>query len=650
MLAFPLIRSVLMAVLALLLAALASMPFLMQSTEEATERALRHDTAWIGVHGREEYHELLRLLLEHRANPQAVPKETVFQAYEIVIARIETMGAGAFRRLALQLPEGSELLARLAAMAERLDPIMMRLPESDARQEAVTVAKSFQSEIERLSRGVFTASMDDMSESRLRLHWLQRIQRVLIALLVGGGFLLVFLLIRHNRLLVAANRAERQAAAENAFLASHDPLTRLRNRSSVLAELATRLAPGAWPVGVLMIDLDGFKPVNDVLGHKAGDALLASVATRLTLVFPADQGNVVGRFGGDEFVVVTDGLAGIDAMMERAEAALTALHAPHEIEGHRIEINATIGLAVGEGALVEASELVNQADVALIQAKARGKGITLLYEHGMGDALARRQRLEGDLAEADLDVEFSPHYQPVVDLQTGRIVAVESLARWRHPQRGMISPAEFIPAAEASGRISDIGWTILAKACRDALLMPPEVTVAVNVSAVQLMRSDFVLRVQSIMGRAGLSPRRLKLEVTESVLITDAGSVRTALEKLQALGVAVSLDDFGTGFSSLSYLSGFGFDELKIDRQFVDAMTGDDRTLAIVQAMVALARSLDMTTVGEGVETEEQELLLRALGCARGQGYRFGRPEPIEVLLQRFEHVDETRGAHRAVA
>lgn len=635
---FAFLRGPLMAILILLALALGITPFLVRSTEDAMQRALRYDVAWIGVHGREEFHQLMRALLELPPAPGRREVEAVRQAQDIFHARLETWRRGAFKRLAEQLPNGEATLAAIIAEFEALDGLLARLPAGGAAAQALAGARRIEPLVEELSRDAFTQSLDDMSRNRDRLSHLQLGQRILIIALVIGGFLLVGLLVRHNRLLAKAHGAARMAASENAFLARHDPLTRLRNRSSILAVLAEMGAgPAAKSTGcVMMIDLDGFKPINDVLGHKAGDALLTSVAERLMGLIGKLPGGSVGRFGGDEFVVVLEANPAQSPPLEVAQAVLQRLHAPHTVDGHRVSIDASIGIALQGGETLSPAEWINRADIALVRAKALGKGRALVYEDGMGEEIAARQRLESDMAEADLWAQFVPFYQPVVDLISGRIVAVETLARWRHPQRGMVSPGEFIPVAESSGRIVDIGWVILEKACRDAALLPPDVTVAVNISAVQLMRTDVHLRIDEIRRRTGLAPSRLKLEVTESVLINDARSVRTALDHMQRMGVAISLDDFGTGYSSLSYLSGFGFNELKIDRQFVHRMVEDARSLSIVQTIVALARGLDMTTVGEGIETEEQARMLLALGCVRGQGYRFGRPEPIEQLQERF--------------
>lgn len=631
------IKTALIAVLTLLTLALAAMPALIRSTEEAMGRAVKHDIAWIGVHGREEFNEVHRALLLVARDPGQAQIDRARLAYDVMTARLETWRRGAFGALAGQIDGGTGQVEAIRELMARFEAVIERLPAEDALVEGLDIIARVEPMVERMSRAAFMASLDDKSQNQMLLARLQNIQHALIVALSLGGFLLLGLLLRHNALLARAHATQKRVASENIFLATHDGLTRLKNRASVLSHLQ-KVLEGDMPnrPAVLMIDLDGFKPINDVLGHKAGDALLQSVASRLADALASSLPGIVGRFGGDEFVIVVDHVADMAAVTALGRRILADLHEPHEVEGHRVGIDASIGISFRDGSEASASDLVNSADIALVKAKARGKGLALVYEAGMGEEIAGRQKLESDMAEADFWAEFTPFYQPVVDLATGRIVGVETLARWSHPVRGLVAPAEFIPIAESSGRIVEIGWVILEKACRDALAMPEDVTVAVNISAVQLMRSDAASRIDEIRCRTGLPPSRLKLEVTESVLITDARSVRAALQKLQAMGVAISLDDFGTGFSSMAYLSGFGFNELKIDRSFVKRMTVDRRSMSIVQTIVALARNLDMGTVGEGVETEEQARLLQAAGCSRGQGFLFGRPMPFEMLMDRF--------------
>jgi diguanylate cyclase (GGDEF)-like protein len=639
------VRSALIATLLLLAFGLAGTPLLIQSSQDAIRGATRHDVAWIGVNGREEFHELKVALLELAAEQRPAGLERVHLTFAITLARLETWSNGTFQRVVLQLPDGPQMLEHIGQRLGELEVIIARLPEPSALSQALALTRQIEADVNKLSRNAFTFSNEETIANRKTLEDLQRLQRTIMLVLGVGGLLLVGLLIRHNLLLARAYRHAEVVAAEKAFLASHDPLTKLANRTSFHASLGDallRMTPHRRPA-VLMIDLDGFKPINDVLGHKAGDALLASVADRLRLAVESVDGALAARLGGDEFAVILPDCAEIGQALSFANALLKSLHQSHEVVGHRVGIDASIGIALHDGSDLTTAELLNRADMALVSAKGAGKGLAMVYEQGMGEAILHRKRLESDMAEADFAAEFVPFYQPIVDLQTRRIVAVEALARWFHPVRGMVSPADFIPVAESSGRIIEIGWVILEKACRDALTFPAGIVVSVNVSAVQLMRNDVHLRIGEILALTGLPAHRLKVEVTESVLINDARTARAALEALQKIGVAISLDDFGTGFSSLSYLSGFGFNELKIDRQFTQGMAHDPRGLAITQTIIALARTLEMTTVGEGVETQEQVDLLKALGCARGQGYLFGKPQPAEQMRRALYPSDNLR-------
>jgi diguanylate cyclase (GGDEF)-like protein len=632
------IRAGLMLFMLALAASLAAMPKVITSTEDTMNRATRNDIAWIGVHGREEFQDLIRKVTAMVADPSPERESEIALSYEIVISRLETWRNGAFNALLRNMPDRLEALEAAGVVIRALAPQVQKVGEPDAARQLLAALEEVEPEVDRLSRQVFTAASDDIQAHQAKLRTLQTVQMALIMGLLATGCLFVALLLRQNFLLKRANAAERATAAENAFLASHDALTRLPNRTTIHTTLAAMLA-AARPdasVAVLMIDLDGFKPINDILGHKAGDALLSSVASCLSQAVAVVQRGMAGRLGGDEFVVLAP-MMNDEAALQRLVGGIgAALGQPHAVDGHQVSVTATIGYALADSPSLPAAEMLNRADLALTRAKMTRKGQACGFEAAMDDELAARRQMESDLAEADIGAEIEPFYQPIVDLATGKVVAVEALARWRHPQRGMISPVDFIPVAESSGRIVDIGRIMLEKACRDAMRMPDDVSVAVNVSAVQLLRMDVPTVVFDTLNATGLEPSRLKLEITESAMIGDAKSTQDLLLCLRAMGVRVALDDFGTGYSSLSYLKGFSFDELKIDRSFIVAVQSDRRSMAIVHTIVSLARNLDMTIVAEGIEQLDQATLLEAAGCLRGQGYYFGRAVPIEALLKQF--------------
>jgi diguanylate cyclase (GGDEF)-like protein/PAS domain S-box-containing protein len=437
-----------------------------------------------------------------------------------------------------------------------------------------------------------------------------------------------FLHVVANLMGSAIERASRETVALHRAL--HDPLTGLPNRDLFADRLELALARarrGGPPPAVLIADLDQFKLVNDSLGHQAGDELLCGVAPRLALAMRATD--TVARFGGDEFVVLCDGVATEDEALELAERLAAALEEPVSVAGAPVYVSASFGVAFASGAS-DATSLLRDADVALYRAKANGRGRCELFDATMRAEMTARLALETGLRSALENGELSLHYQPVVHLRSGRVMAVEALMRWNHPVLGAVGPAEFIPVAEESGLIVSLGRWALLEACTYAASLGPGGTpVSVNLAPRQLAYPGIVGDVAHALERSGLDSSKLLLELTESALLEEADSPLPVLEELKALGVSLVLDDFGTGYSSLSYLQRFPLDGLKIDRAFVANMTVDGRLAALVEAVVTMARSLGLTVVPEGIETEEQRDALIALGCRYGQGFLFGRPEPV---------------------
>jgi diguanylate cyclase (GGDEF)-like protein/PAS domain S-box-containing protein len=431
--------------------------------------------------------------------------------------------------------------------------------------------------------------------------------------------------------------AWREAQEKLAYLAHHDPLTSLPNRTKFREDLeqTLRLVNRDGRVAVLCLDLDHFKEINDSLGHPIGDDLLKDVACRLRT--SVREGDTVARLGGDEFAIVQ---AGIDLQASEssslAERLVEILGAPYDIQGHQLNIGVSIGIAFAPNDGEDPDQLLKNADMALYRAKEDGRGTYRFFEPGMDARAQARRLLEIDLRAALTRDEFEVHYQPIHDLNTGQITAFEALIRWKHPLRGMISPMDFIPLAEETGLITQLGDWILRKACMDAAGWSREVRVAVNLSPVQFKNSNLVQSVISALAASGLVPQRLELEITESVLLQDSEATLAALHKLRRFGVKISMDDFGTGYSSLSYLRSFPFDKIKIDRSFVHELATRDDSMAIVRAVTGLGKSLGISIVAEGVETNEQLGLLRTEGCTEVQGFLFSRPRPaqdVEAML-----------------
>jgi diguanylate cyclase (GGDEF)-like protein len=421
---------------------------------------------------------------------------------------------------------------------------------------------------------------------------------------------------------------QRRVEAQIAHMAHHDALTDLPNRVLLRERLEAALKDVSddGSVAVLCLDLDRFKEVNDTLGHPVGDALLKAVAGRL--LGCVRETDTVARIGGDEFAVVQT-LAwqpqGVTALAERIIEAITA---PYEINGHQIVIGTSVGISVSPTDATDPGNLIKNADLALYRVKGDGRGTYRFFEPAMDALMHARRKLETDLRRALLDGHLELHYQPILDVQSKKITTFEALLRWNHPERGIVSPADFIPMAEETGLIGPIGEWVLRTACAQAATWPGDVRVAVNLSLLQFNWGDLVLSVFQSLATAGLAANRLELEITESVLLENTERTLTILHRLHELGARISLDDFGTGYSSLSNLRGFSFDKIKIDQSFVRALGRDNDALAIVEAVIGLGARLDMTTTAEGVETEDQLEWLRAMGITEVQGYFIARPMP----------------------
>jgi diguanylate cyclase (GGDEF)-like protein/PAS domain S-box-containing protein len=431
--------------------------------------------------------------------------------------------------------------------------------------------------------------------------------------------------------------AWREAQEKLAYLAHHDSLTNLPNRTKFREDLehTLRRVNRDGRVAVLCLDLDHFKEINDSLGHPIGDDLLKDVASRLRT--SVREGDTVARLGGDEFAIVQ---AGTDLQASEssslAERLVEIVGAPYAIQGHQLNIGVSIGIAFAPNDGEDPDRLLKNADMALYRAKEDGRGTYRFFEPGMDARAQARRLLEIDLRAALTRREFEIHYQPIHELKTDQITAFEALIRWKHPLRGMISPMDFIPLAEETGLITQLGDWILRRACMDAAAWSREVRVAVNLSPVQFKNSNLAQSVISALAASGLAPERLELEITESVLLQDSEATLAALHKLRSFGVKISMDDFGTGYSSLSYLRSFPFDKIKIDRSFVHELATREDSMAIVRAVTGLGKSLGISIVAEGVETSEQLGLLRTEGCNEVQGFLFSRPRPaqeVEAML-----------------
>ncbi|MEM6908401.1 MAG: EAL domain-containing protein [Pseudomonadota bacterium] len=432
---------------------------------------------------------------------------------------------------------------------------------------------------------------------------------------------------------------QRESSEKIAYLARFDTLTQLPNRLQLTEALGEALSyADQWRTrcALMMVDLDRFKAVNDSLGHMTGDKLLAQVSARLETLM--GEGQLCGRLGGDEFAIVIRDASEPDMIHTLARQIIDSLSEPYQVDHHTLYVGASVGSAVGprDGKSVE--ELMRNADLALYRAKDVGGGEHCRFVKDLHASAEERRKLEVSLRKALERDEFVLHYQPVVDARSENIVSFEALARWNSQDHGFVSPGKFIPLAEDTRLIVPIGKWVLRQACQEAMTWPEHIKVNVNVSPEQLLEPEFHRDVVEALNDSGLRPQRLEIEVTESIFMRDASIARNALEQAMALGCSIALDDFGTGYSSLGYLRKLQFSTIKVDRTFVQgAAQGASESLAIINAVVAMAKSLDMTTTAEGVETAEEAELIRNLGCDKIQGFYFGRPMTNEEARRLFD-------------
>lgn len=461
------------------------------------------------------------------------------------------------------------------------------------------------------------------------------------------------LLTRSIRYAIERNRAEQQLL-HNAF---HDSLTGLPNRALFGDRLDMALAGAqrrpAGKFAVLFFDLDRFKNINDSLGHSMGDRLLAALARRLeTIVRPGDT---VARIGGDEFAILVNDMNDVSHGIQVAERILKGFEDPFMIEGNEVFVSASIGIAVHDTNTTDPDAMLRDADIAMYRAKAAGKGRYEIFDPQMHASAVALLKIETDLRGAVDRGEFVMHYQPIVTLKDRKIKGFEGLVRWQHPIRGLVAPANFITVAEETGLIIPLGWWVMEQSCRQVrdwqlrYPMNPPIFISVNVSGRLFVDNNVVEGILDILGRTGLPPESLRLEVTENVILEHSEAVMVKMQQLRAMGVQLSIDDFGTGYSSLSYLQRFQYDTLKIDRSFVSGMEPGTDSQAIVETILSLASNLGIGVIAEGIETAEQMIKLRDLDCPQGQGFWFARPLDSVMVEELLGGGDSTRISARMV-
>ncbi len=546
--------------------------------------------------------------------------------------------------MAGEASESGGMTDRLKMLEEAVDalPIGMGILQRDGR--TVLLNRRFREIYGMEGDEVAGMSFDDMAEQGLFDNWkedpeayFERLGQALAAgqsfsaeVEMGDKIIAVHdvplgddLLLTTQQDITARVKAERSVA----YLAHHDSLTDLPNRTSFLVELGEQIGNAKAknePFAVLSVDLDRFKDVNDIFGHAVGDALLVEVAERFR---ETADGARAARLGGDEFCFIVTGRQPTRAAT-LAERILERVSGDATIDGRHLLVSLSIGVAIYPADGHDAATLLNNADAALYRAKADGRGVIRFYEKAMDERIHQHRQLQQDLRVAVRRNELSLFYQPQATMD-GTIVGFEALARWKHPTLGDIEPTEFVPLAEENGLIVEIGEWILRQACSEAASWSNPLEISVNVSPVQFRHGDLPATIHTILLETGLSPTRLEVEITEGVLIENHTRALDFLRRIKALGVRVAMDDFGTGYSSLSYLQSFPFDKLKIDQSFVDRVETDHHAKEIVRAVIGLGRSLKVPTIAEGVETEAQFAFLSDAQCNGVQGYFIGRPEPI---------------------
>ncbi|HZR73534.1 EAL domain-containing response regulator [Bradyrhizobium sp.] len=428
-----------------------------------------------------------------------------------------------------------------------------------------------------------------------------------------------------------ADREELQAKSQ--YLAYHDSLTGLGNRllfKEQLDEALRDVSVAPHPLAVLFLDLDGFKAVNDTLGHSVGDLLLKHIAAHLRDLLPSTDR--IARLGGDEFAILQMSSPQPTSSTHLAERIIEIVGRPHNIDGHDVTVGASVGIAVARPGEMSTESLLKSADLAMYSAKSEGRGTYRIFDPQMDAVVQTRRSLERDMRTSLAQGGFELHYQPLVNLQTKRVTAFEALMRWDHKERGAVPPSEFIPVAEDMGLIIQLGEWALRQACMEAATWPDDIRVSVNLSPLQFSKGNLVATVVSALAASGIAASRLELEITESVLLEKSERNIAILNQLRELGVRISMDDFGTGYSSIGYLRSFPFDKIKIDQSFVRDLLVDDGSLAIVRAIASLGVSFGMTTTAEGVETEEQMRCLNLEGCVEVQGYLYSKPVPTSEI------------------
>ena len=620
------------------------MAYVIAERQAALQKVAGYNNAWSVSQALSEYMRLEHRLAAYQLGLAGVDEDEVRLRLDIMLGRIDLLREGTLRPFMESEPGRAALLVRLNETLKALEQRLETPAPRDFRdiQEALAALDSDMTALASAA-GTYDAQTVDAEQEELRQ--LHLVYTALAGGLIVCGISLILLLLRHNRLLDRAQvdmrlltdnlrAASHELKAQNdrlAHVANHDALTGLPNRLLFRQELETRLAAvrsGAAPVAVLLLDLDGFKDVNDTLGHDAGDALLKDVAARLRGA--AGPKDLICRLGGDEFAVL-DVSATEEAALESARRVIEDIRAPYRIKGREVAIGTSIGIGLARADL-DTDAILKHADLALYEAKRLGRGRAAVFRPELQTTFHARKSVEADLHKALQNGEMEVYYQPQADASTQEILGYEALLRWNHPERGPVPPSQFIPVAEETGLIHALGEWVLREATREAARWHKPLHIAVNFSPVQFRGRALLQQVRQALAGSGLPPERLELEITESMLLERNEHTLKTLRALKKIGIQIAMDDFGTGYSSLGTLRSFPFDRIKIDRSFIRDIPTRRDAIAIVELIIGVAESHGMQTTAEGIETEEQFECLKQLGCNQVQGYLIGRPAPAASL------------------
>ncbi|AQS64736.1 putative signaling protein [Rhizobium rhizogenes] len=619
--------------------------FVIAERQTALQKFARYNDSWAVSQTVAEYLRLQNKLAVFALSPGKIDRDELQLRLDIMLSRLELLKQGNLGAFINEKQQWRDIVNRLDAILARLEQQMDNLQPADIPDllSSMSALDAPMTTLASSSVAYDVNLIDTAHEDVRKLH-------IVYTALAGGlilcGIALVILLLRQNDLLNRAQKSMRgltddlraatlELQAKNVRLehdAYHDALTGLPNRALFRQELIERLRRsfgGTGTTAILLLDLDGFKDVNDTLGHDAGDALLQAVAQRLSAI--GGDYDMVCRLGGDEFAVVSDDL-NEDAARRLASKLIDQISRTYQLGEQEVKIGTCIGIAISHGA-VDADELFKRADLALYEAKAIGPGRASVFKVRMQKQLTEKKSFEADLQTALQNDEMEVYYQPQVATQTRKLCGFEALLRWKHPLRGDVPPSVFIPVAERTGLIHSLGKWVMETACREAMGWDEDMKVAVNLSPVQFHSANLIQNVMGALEKSGLEPSRLELEITESILLNKSDQTINTLTRLKDVGIKIAMDDFGTGYSSLANLRGVPFDKIKIDRSFLRDITSDRDALAIVEFVVGVGRSLRMTTIAEGIETEEQYECVRRLGCDQVQGYLISRPLPAKELV-----------------